>query len=62
LSFVVHLIYRTGTQRFQRSWLDFVVAEENGKPVAKSIGMFYYAAIVVNAILSVIVSQLLRVR
>ena len=59
LSLVVHLVYRAKTQRFQRSWLDFVVAEENGKPVARSIGRFYYAAIVVNAMLSVIISQVL---
>jgi len=55
----VHLTYRAKTQRFQRSWLDFVVAEENGKPVAKSIGAYYYAAVVLNAIVSVIVSQVL---
>jgi hypothetical protein len=59
LSLAVHLTYRAKTQRFQRSWLDFVVAEENGRPVARSIGKFYYAAIALNATLSVIVSQLL---
>jgi hypothetical protein len=59
LSLLVHLIYRAKTQQWQRSWLDFVVAEENGKPVAKSIGKFYYSAIVLNALLSVIISQVL---
>ena len=59
LSFLVHLLYRAKTQRWQRSWLDFVVAEENGKIVAKSIGKFYYSAIVFNAILSVVISQVL---
>lgn len=59
LSLIVHLIYRARTQRWQRSWLDFVVAEENGKPVAQRIGKFYYAAIVFNAVLSVIISQAL---
>ncbi len=44
LSFLVHLLYRAKTQRWQRSWLDFVVAEENGKRVAKIIGKFYYSA------------------
>ena len=38
LSLVVHLTYRVKTQRWQRSWLDFVVAEEHGKLVAQSIG------------------------
>lgn len=59
LSFLVHLIYRAKTQRWQRSWLDFVVAEENGKIVAKSIGRYYYAAVVLNAILSLVISQAL---
>jgi hypothetical protein len=61
LSFLVHLIYRAKTQRWQRSWLDFVIAEENGKIVAKSIGKYYYAAVVLNAILSVVISQALPV-
>jgi hypothetical protein len=59
LSLVVHLVYRAKTQRFQCSWLDFVVAVENGKPAAKRIGKFYYAAIVLNTVLSVLISQVL---
>jgi hypothetical protein len=59
LSLVVHLIYRAKTQRWQHSWLDFMVAEENGKPVAQRIGKFYYAAVVLNAVLAVILSQAL---
>jgi hypothetical protein len=34
-----------------------VVVEDNGKLVAKSIGRFYYSAVVVSAILSVAISQ-----
>ena len=48
LSLAVHLIYRAKTQRWQHSWLDFMVAEENGKRVAQRIGKFYYAAVVLN--------------
>ena len=59
LSLVVHLVNRAKTQRWQRSWLDFVVAEKNGQIVAQSIGKFYYAVIVLNAVLSIIVSQAL---
>ncbi len=59
LSLAVHLTYRAKTQRFRRSWLDFVVAEEDGKPVARSIGKCYYAAVVLNAIVSVVISQVL---
>jgi hypothetical protein len=36
-----------------------VVVEENGKIVAKSIGRYYYTAVVFNAILSVVISQVL---
>jgi len=59
LSLIVHLIYRAKTQRWQRSWLDFVVTEVDGKRTAQSIGKFYYAAIVLNAVLSVVISQAL---
>jgi hypothetical protein len=59
LSLAVHLLYRAKTQRWQHSWLDFVVAEENGKLVAKSIGGCYYTAIAINALLSVVISQAL---
>jgi hypothetical protein len=59
LSLVIHLIYRAKTQRWQHSWLDFMVAEANGKRVAQSIGKFYYAAVVLNAVRAVILSQAL---
>ena len=59
LSFLVHMIYRVETNRWKRSWLDFVVVEENGEIRAKSIGKFYYLAIVLNAMLSVAISQVL---
>jgi hypothetical protein len=59
LSLVLHLIYRAKTQRLQRSWLDFMVADENGERVAQSIGKFYDAAVVLNAVLAVILSQAL---
>ena len=57
-SFLVHLLYRAKTDKFKRSWLDFVVIEENNETKAKSIGKFYYSAIVFNAILSLVISQL----
>ena len=59
MSLVLHLIYRAKTQRWQHSWLVFVVAEENDKRVAQSIGKFYYAAVVLNAVVAVIFSQAL---
>ena len=59
LSFLVHLIYRFKTNKWTRSWLDFEVIEENNEIKAERIGKFYYMAIVINTILSQIISQLL---
>lgn len=59
LSFLVHLLYRAKTDKWKRSWLDFVVIEENNEIKAKSIGKFYYSAIVINTILSLVISQIL---
>lgn len=59
LSFFVHLIYRTKTNKWKQSWLDFIVIEENNEKKAKSIGKFYYSAIVLNTILSLFISQML---
>jgi len=59
LSFLVHLIYRVKTDKWQRSWLDFVVVEENGEPRPIRIGKYYYSYIAFNVIISLLVSQLL---
>jgi Ca2+-dependent lipid-binding protein len=59
LSAVVHLVYRVKTKKWTSSWRDFVVVEEDNQVTAKSIGKFYYSAIVVNAIISLIISQVL---
>ena len=58
LSLGVHMVYRTKTERFKRSWLDFVVVEEGNATRAKSIGVFYYGAVAFNAILALVISQL----
>lgn len=57
LSFLVHLLYRTKTNKFKQSWLDFIVVEENNEIKGKSIGKFYYLAILLNTILSLAISQ-----
>jgi len=59
LSLGLHLLYRAGTHGWKRSWLDFVVAEQDGEIRPQRIGIFYYLAIVLNAALSVVASQLL---
>ncbi len=59
LSAIVHFIYRAKTKKWKQSWLDFVVVEENHEIKAKSIGKFYYSAIMINTILSLVISQVL---
>jgi hypothetical protein len=58
LALLVHFTYRIKTNRWTQSWLDFVVIEENGEIRADRIGIFYYLAIILNAGLSLIISQL----
>lgn len=58
LMLFVHLVYRFKTNKFRKSWLDFIVVESDSGPKAKSIGKFYYAAIILNALCSIIISQL----
>jgi hypothetical protein len=59
LSLLVHLLYRWKTHEWKRSWLDFVVGEQDGEVKPRSIGLFYYSAIALNAALSVVASLLL---
>lgn len=59
LSVTVHITYRIKTNRWTTSWLDYVVLEEGNKLNTKRIGKFYYSAVIVNVILSFIVSQVL---
>ena len=59
LMLLVHMIYRIKTHRFTQSWLDFVVFEQDGQRKYQRIGKYYYSAIAVNAVLSVLVSQVL---
>ena len=59
LSFLLHMLYRIKTHKYTQSWLDFVVVEENNEIKAKSIGKFYYSAIVFNAIISFLISQVI---
>jgi hypothetical protein len=59
LSAFVHLVYRAKTRKWRQSWLDFVVVEEGQERIHKRIGKFYYAAIAINTILSIVISQVL---
>lgn len=57
LSLLVHVLYRIKTKQWTQSWLDFRVVEENNELQAKSIGLFYYSAIVINTLISLVISQ-----
>ena len=59
LSLALHMLYRTGTHAWKRNWLDFVVADQGGEMRPQRIGIFYYSAIVLNAALSMVASQVL---
>ncbi len=59
LSLLVHFTYRAKTNRWTESWLDFVVVQEDGVQKTKPIGKFYYAAVIFNAMLAFIISQIL---
>ena len=59
LSLVVHFTYRAKTKKWTKSWLDFVVVEEGGQGKQERIGKYYYPMVAFNAILSLIISQLL---
>lgn len=58
LMLLVHLVYRVKTNKWKQSWLDFVVAETNSGIKPKNIGTFYYLSILLNALLSVMISQM----
>jgi hypothetical protein len=58
MSLIVHMVYRVKTKTWRQSWLDFVVVEEeNGELRYERIGKYYYSAVLCNAILALIVSQ-----
>ena len=59
LMLVVHFTYRRKTNKFTANWLDFIVIEDSGELEKKRIGKYYYPAIIVNVIISFIVSQVL---
>jgi len=57
LSLLVHLVYRIKTEKCMQTWLDFVVVEENGAMRPTSIGKYYNTAVILNAILAIVISQ-----
>ena len=58
LSSIVHIMYRVKTRKFTKTWLDFVVVEDGDHTRAESIGRFYYLAVILNVIISCVLSQI----
>ena len=58
LMLLVHLVYRIKTNKFRKSWLDFIIVESEDGIKAKSIGKFYYSAIVLNTLFAIMISQI----
>lgn len=54
----VHMVYRVKTDTWQRTWLDFIVTEENGEIKPDRIGVYYYSAVLFNALVALGVSQI----
>jgi uncharacterized membrane protein YfcA len=59
LMLIVHFTYRTKTNKYTTSWLDFVVIKDGKEVKTKRIGKYYYSTVIVSAIISLIVSQVL---
>jgi Ca2+/Na+ antiporter len=61
LCLLVHMVYRSKTERYTRSWLDFVVMEdEQGQRSYRRIGIFYYLAVIINLIVAIFLSQVVQ--
>ena len=59
LSLVVHMVYRIKTNKFTQSWLDFRISDNNGQLEYQRIGIYYYLAVAINGVISLLISQLL---
>ena len=58
LSLVLHMVYRTKTERYTKSWLDFKVEEVNGQLQYQRIGIYYYLVVAANLAIALVSSQL----
>ena len=58
LMLIVHMVYRAGTRKFTRNWLDFIVVGVPEKKIKPGIGLAYYASIVINATIAFLLSRL----
>jgi uncharacterized membrane protein YfcA len=59
LMLIVHFAYRIKTNKYTKPWLDFVVIEDGKELKTERIGKYYYSAVIVNTIISLIVGQAL---
>lgn len=59
LGLVLHMLYRINTKRYTQSWLDFKVAEKDGKLEYERIGIYYYLMVVIIGMIAFVLSQVL---
>jgi hypothetical protein len=59
MALAMHMTYRIKTHRYTRSWLDFIVYEEDGVRKYRRISWRYYATVILLALVAVTISQLL---
>lgn len=56
LMLAVHLVYRAGTRKFTRNWMDFVIIKDKEETRRPGIGAAYYGSIILNAAIAFLVS------
>ena len=59
LMLIVHFTYRIKTRKYTQSWLDFTVPMDLSAKTPPRIGKYYYPAILINAAIALLVSQML---
>jgi len=59
LMLLVHFTYRMKTKKYTQSWLDFTALQDSTTTSPKRIGKYYYPVILINAIISLAVSQVI---
>ena len=59
LSLLLRIVYRVKTDRWGKSWLDFVVVEYGIIVQPKSIGKYYDSAVFLNVVISLGISRIL---
>jgi len=60
MGLLVHMIYRTKTHIYKKSWMDFKVKEIGGKLTYERIGLLYYSLVALMFLIATITIILLK--